>query len=240
MTARDLIDRCKAFDEIIRQTIISEKEETFSIRDGIVDPERFISAKYKILWILKEPYDEFDAEGLPFGGDWDLKEVIRSKNSISDFASGKPTFKPMIYTSWGILNGFTKWNDMDSVEDDPSMLDALKSVAYINISKLPGFKSTHHSVCTEAYATYKDLLLNQVRLIDADVIIGGGTLHHFLYDLDLINSDRYENGSIVYYQKDGKLYIQAYHPAQRSSSTGVSQQQYCDDIISAVKNWALK
>lgn len=240
MTVQDLTEKIKAFDALVNSTIVSDQEDTYPILDGIIDPERFIAAKYKIIWILKEPYDDFDEEGKPFGGGWDIKAVIKSKNFIHEYTGGKPTFKPMVYASWGILNDFCLWDDMDNVEKDPSMLNALKSVAYINVKKLPGHKSTHYSVCNEAYSSYKDLLLRQIELINADIVIGGSTLHHFFNDFELSTVERHRQGSVNYYLKDNKIYIQAYHPAQRTSTTGVSQEQYCNDIILAVKTWATK
>jgi len=238
MTVQDLTNKIKEFDTFVNSTIISQQEDTYPILDGIIDPERFITAKYKVLWILKEPYDDFDEDGTPFGGGWDLKAVIKSKNSIHEYTGGKPTFKPMVYASWGILNDFYLWDDMNNVEKDPSMLNALKSVAYINVKKLPGRKSTHYSICNEAYKSHKDLLLEQIELINADIIIGGGTLHHFIKDLQLSGVERHTQGSANFFLNDNKIYIQAYHPAQRTSSTGVSQEQYCNDIILAVKTWA--
>lgn len=237
MTVQNLNEKIKSFDTLVNSTLISNQDDTYPILDGIIDPERFVRAKYKILWILKEPYDEFDEEdGKPYGGGWDLKGLINSRNSINEYKSGKPTFKPMIYSSWGILNNFCLFDDMDNVEDNSSMLDALKSIAYINIKKLPGYKSTHPSVCNDAYKSYKEILLKQIELINPEIIIGGGTLHHFINDLQLSDDEKYHQGNTKYFINDNKIYIQAYHPSQRT----VSSEQYCNEIILAVKTWATK
>lgn len=240
MTVDNLTDKMKEFDKHVCSAIISDQEDTYPILDGIIDPKRYVSAKFKILWILKEPYDQFDEDGTPYGGGWDLKKLIKSRNFIQEYTSGRPTFKPMIYASWGIFNDFCLWDDMDNVEEVPTMLNALKSIAYINVKKLPGHKSTHYSVCNDAYSSYKKLLLNQIELINADIIIGGGTLHHFINDLQLSELDSHQQGSSNYFMKDNKIYIQSYHPAQRPSSTGVSQEQYCNDIILSAKLWSTK
>ena len=42
------------------------------IYDGVVDTEAYLAAQPKIMWILKEPYDDFDAEGMPVGGGWTM------------------------------------------------------------------------------------------------------------------------------------------------------------------------
>lgn len=237
MTPQELTFKSEELDKFIKSTIVSSEEETFPIFDGIIEPEKYLKAKFKILWILKQPYAEFDEEdGTPYGGDWDLKGLLKSRTSIHDFKSGKPTFKPMIYSSWGILNNFCLFGDMDNVEDDPSMLNALKSVAYINVQKLPGYKHTHPSICNNAYKTYKEILLKQIELINPEIIIGGGTLHHFVSDLHLSDVSANKQGNTKYFIKDNKIYIQAYHPSQRT----VSSEQYCNEIILAVKTWAEK
>ena len=139
----------------------------------------------------------------------------------------------MVYTSWGILNDFTTWDDMDYVEKNPSMLNALKSVAYINVCKIPGYKSTHYSVCNKAYKDYGELLLEQVKFINADIVIFGSTINHFHSDLNLSTGEWRNEGTCDYYLKDNRIYIDAYHPAQ----TQVSVEDYCNDIIMAVKTW---
>ena len=238
MTHQELTSKSKEIDTLINETIISTQEETYPILDGIIDIEKYLAAKFKILWILKEPYDDFDDDGTPFGGGWDLKEVIKSNNSIHNYSGGKPTFKPMLYTSWGILNDFCLWDDMGNVEKEPSMLDALKSIAYINVKKLPGHKSSYYKVINDAYSQHKDILLKQIEFINPDIIIGGGTLGLFLDDLGLSRKDAIRFKGINYFIKDKKILIEAYHPAQRTSTTGVKQEMYCNDIITAVENWA--
>ena len=42
------------------------------IYDGVVDAEAYLATKPKVLWILKEPYDDFDAKGMPAGGGWTM------------------------------------------------------------------------------------------------------------------------------------------------------------------------
>lgn len=237
MTIQDLNEKSKELDTIINSYIKSKHEDTFPILDGIVDAERFLSAKYKILWILKEPYDEFDEDGEPFGGGWDLKAVLKSKNSIQEFSGGKPTFKPMIYTSWGILNDFCLWNDMNDLEKDPSMLEALKSIAYVNVKKLPGRKSSYYKIIQDAYKQHKNILLKQIDYINPDIIIGGATMGLFLDDLGISRNDKVRHKGINYFIKNRKIFIEAYHPAQRPSMTGVSLEMYCNDIVTAVQKW---
>ena len=116
--------------------------------------------------------------------------------------------------------------------------EALKSIAYINVKKLPGHKSSYYKTIHNAYDKHKDILLKQIEYINPDIIIGGSTLGLFINDLGLSRKDIVNHRGLNYFLKDNKIFIEAYHPAQRPSSTGVTPQMYCDSIITAVQNWA--
>lgn len=230
MTVPEIHIKSKEIDTLVTLQMTQVEEEIKPILDGIVDPEKYFQSKYKILWILKEPYDENTEGG------WDFKGMIRDKYSIFDFATGRPTFKPIIYSSWGILNNFCLFDDMDDVENSPEMLDAFKSIAYINIKKTPGGTTSNTKTIQFAYEMHKNLLLKQIDYIDADIIVGGKTLSLLSKDLNLENAIQFNK--TFYYLRNNKLFIDTYHPAQRVSSTGLSMEEYCNDIITIAKIWA--
>ncbi len=236
MTVQELTKIGEDLDRLINENVKSDAINTYPICDGVLDPERFLSAKYKVLWILKEPYDDFDEKGVAFGGGWHLKDAILPKTTFGEFTGGRRTFLPMIYTCWGILNDFCLWKDMKDVNQDPTMLEALKSVAYINVKKLPGLKASHYKTVNAAYESTKPILLKQIELINPNIIIGGSTLGYFKDELGLSQKDAIRHGRLNYFLKDDKIFIETYHPAQRTSTTGVTQEMYCNDIITAVQN----
>jgi hypothetical protein len=207
-------------------------EEIKPIYDGIINPDQFINSTYKILWILKEPYDK-DTEG-----GWDFKKTLSLKKKITDFDTGRSTFKPIIYSSWGILNNFCLFDDMNNIEVQPSMVEILNSIAYINVKKTPGGTTSDNRTIQRDYDTHKEIILKQIGYIDADIIIGCRTLHHLIDDLSIKKKDGIRYGSLTYFISNDKLYIDTYHPAQRTSSTNVTQEQYCDNIIQVAKIWA--
>lgn len=230
----DLKNRVENLKSRIGKEILSENEKVKPITDGIINVEKYFNSKYKILWILKEPYDDFDDEGNPVGGDWGLDEELNKKVVFSEFIGGRRTYLPMIYTSYGILNDFISWGGMENVYKKPSMIDALKSVAYINVKKLPGFTTSVRSVIEDAYRVNKDILNQQIRDYAPDIIIGGSTLYLFFNELGLSNDDFQTLGSVEYAIKNNRIYICAYHPSNRI----VKEEMYCDDIINVVKLWA--
>jgi hypothetical protein len=222
MLIDDLKNKVEEINTLIKEKIFSENpDELEPIYDGIIDIERYFDSKYKILWILKEPYDED-------GGGWSVTGLNKYKK-FQDFGGGKKTFRPMIYTSWGILNNFCQWDNMGNVEEEPEMLEALKSVAYINIKKLPGDTKSIESTIANAYQKDKEILLKQIKDYNPDIIIGGSTLHHFYDDLGISKEEMQRNGNITFL--NNKIYIAAKHPSQWS----VPEKEYCDNIINAVK-----
>lgn len=221
----------------IRKVITPDNPNIGVMPDGILDFKKYSDAKFKILWILKEPYADFDEKGNPNNGGWHIRDGLIRLKKYSDFTDGKKTFKPMIYTTWGILNDFCQYEDMKDVEDEPTMIDALKSIAYINVKKLPGRTTSNPSEIENAYAQHHEILHKQISEYNPDIIICGGTLYHFMNRLGIKREELINLGSVNYIIKEKKIYIEAYHPAQRKSSTNVSQKEYCNDIINAVKVW---
>ena len=68
----------KKCDEIEKQIneIKGPNKNILPISDGIINVEKYLKAKFKILWILKESNDVENGEG----GDWSLPEKINEKS----------------------------------------------------------------------------------------------------------------------------------------------------------------
>jgi hypothetical protein len=232
---------CTAEIEQLIGSLESTNSESGVIQDGIIDPKLYFLAKFKILWILKEAYDPEYKDGR--GGWWDFREVIRNKNTINDFSGAVNMYKNIIYVSWGILNNFENWANINDVKDDPSMLSAIKSVAYININKFPGSTSSDPQKIKGYYEKYKHILLKQIECYNPDIIIGGNTLQHFYSDLG--NPITINNNSVNYFVLSNRLYIDAYHPTLRGipnylvdeSDAWDKAEMYYNDIIKSVKDF---
>lgn len=234
MNIQELEQKSNELDDQVRKSIRSDNDQIKAIPDGIIDFEKYLNTKFRILWILKEPYDELDGGNNPTGGGWHYREPFIERSSFSEFSGGRHTFPPMMYAIHGILNDFCKRSDMKEVDDDPSMYNELKSVAIININKLPSRTKSNESEIAEAYRLHRTILLNQIELYDPQIIIGGYTLQYFFDDLGIRKEEMKRIcGSTDYYIKDSRIFVHAYHPAQ----TMVTQEQYCNDIIEAVRIW---
>jgi hypothetical protein len=232
----DLKANSEYIDDLVKmQYPWNDSLEIGPILDGIINIDQYKLAKYRILWILKEPYDKQNENGNPCGGGWDLRIILNEKKSIKDFGREKMTFKPMIYVSYGILNNFCTWDEMPEVEES-KVFETLKSIAYFNIKKLPGFTASPSSVISNAYELNKKILIQQIKLYSPQIIIGGGIMDYFLPDLQIDRNKRVirKEGSFPYYIKDKQLFISAYHPS--SVPRILPEKNYCDDLISTVKS----
>jgi hypothetical protein len=232
--------KCAEIDNEVKKLYsFNTENEINPIFDGIINAELYLKSKIKILWILKEPYDEFDENNNPYGGGWDFKDTLNCKQSKKDFGKGINTFKNMIYVSWGILNDFCSWQDIPDIDEKPQIINSFKSTGFINIKKLPGYKKSPPNVIAKAYRDFKGILHRQINEYSPDVIIFCGTLSKdFRNDLQINLETVEEAGEFSsYFIKNKKLFISTCHPSTPILKKEENEEEYCDGIINAVKSW---
>lgn len=229
----------KKCDEIEKQIheIKGPNENILPISDGIINIEEYLKAKFKILWILKESNDvEND-----IGGGWNLPKAINELKCWEEQPrGGKITLQRMVYASYGILNNFISWKDMNSIYHK-EVFETIKKIAYINVKKIPGNNLANGKLISQAYIENKELLFKQINTYNPDIIIAGNTLQYFINDLsiDTEKDKKFVNDitkNTTYYSYPEKLYIHAWHPAYFR----VSEEVYCNEIILAAREWTEK
>jgi hypothetical protein len=223
-----------AFDIKAHYTPYETKDEFEFMGDGLVNLEQYYKARPKILWILKEPYDED-------GGGWSISELFNLSGSV--LVSPKhnlhksKTWLPVIYSSYAIHNGMMPWDWIGYPDKEPEVVDALKNIAVMNILKIPGNTTTPPAKLKAGYNQHREILLRQLKTYNPDVIIGGNTLWHFHKDLELDKGEFCSDYEHEFWLKDGKVYIHCAHP----STTNRSEKRietYVDGITEIVKLWA--
>lgn len=198
------------------------------ITDGVVDVSRYAVSSPKMLWILKEPW-EIRENNEALGG-WSLTQELLAKGRVDN----KGAFAPMAYVTYSVFNNYLPWSEIPYVSKDAKVRESLLSIAYINVKKFPGKKRSYNPEIAEYYGKYKGVLLNQITGINPEIIIGGSTLHLFFSDLGLQKTMFRSAGSASFCIHDGRLYIAAYHPSQRT----IGKAKYVDDITTVIKkNW---
>ncbi|MGV4413584.1 uracil-DNA glycosylase family protein [Chryseobacterium sp. T1] len=183
------------------------------INDGIVDLVEYYNSKTKIMWILKEPRDEENSTG----GGWSLVDNLITERSQGSKRDSPQTFRPIIFTSYALLNNIKKFEDLDKGKIYTEYCKSLKNIAYINIQKLPAKAFSKNIEIEKAYEIDKDILLNQITHINPDLIIctaGGNIYKKLLTDLP---------EDFIFQKK----IINCYHPSQRL----IKQETYINEIL---------
>lgn len=218
----------KAQDEINNEIIERSKNPKYDkgyILDGIANIDGYVNSSPRIAWILKEAWDKGE-------GEWDLiSQVISSKTK--DTISATPSFKRVAYTSWG-LHTDSNWDDIPWINQDENVADAIKKVAWLNISKIAGDSKSPDYRISAAYEDWNDILSKQLKAFDPQIIILGNT-HKWVEKMLKIErfpgeADLKENSAWAYKNPDNKLIIWAFHPSKI-----MKDQEYVDDIVNIIR-----
>ena len=213
---------------IFCQEMLSDEKQP--IYDGVINVEKYVNNEtYRICWVLKETYDKKD-------GDWYLSDFLGNKERWREYTK-QPTWKRVIFTTYGIINDFTEYSDMDDIKGDPEMVQCLNYISVINVNKMPAKSESKDVDIAQKYIHFKPLLYRQLEKYDPQIIIFGNTFQHFQNDLG-INDEELSNyykdkEKPRYVVKNGKLYIDTYHPAVRP--TTMIEDDYVQSIIDIVK-----
>ena len=146
------------------------------IIDGKIDETQYDDSPLKVLWILKEanvsPEDKEKEEidlCAAFRENWHIKNAL----SI-------PTFRKMIYATYGIFYPEVEWKNVPYANEEA--YEVVKKIAYININKYPADSSSNDWKIKEAYNQNREELLDQIENLKPNIIIFGNTLKYFEYD----------------------------------------------------------
>ena len=211
--------------------IESGKKGLLPILDGIINIEKYVKAKYKILWVLKEPHDEWvtvKATGQKRNGGWDLVHDIYDK-----------------LTTDGIKRLLVARRIMEAVykllPEAENNLEAFKSIAYINIKKIPGGRFSFQNEIEKAYNDHKELLKEQIETYNPDIIICGNTLPYLSMDnyFERINRNAFgknQKSRYCYYALKDRLYINTFHPAYKPGNNEF-WAKCIENIVNAFSDW---
>lgn len=132
------------------------------VKDGIVSENDYRSATLKVLLILKEANDKD-------GGGWDLTEHVRQRprwqtwNTVTRWMIGILRLKEII-----------NWQEISKI-NEAQRKKYLKSLAIINLKKIPGGGSSKNKEIMASAKKYSKLLNQQFNLYKPHIVICGGT-----------------------------------------------------------------
>ncbi|HOE05184.1 MAG TPA: hypothetical protein PLZ52_08215 [Bacteroidales bacterium] len=206
------------------------------IKDGIINVELYKNSIPKVLWILKEGNVSEEDKNK----ERNICNEINNGQHI-DNALGIPTFRKMIYATYGIFNPDVSWEEIPLANNLESY-NTFKNVGYININKMPGGQKSDYQIIQDAYLKYESFIIKQIIDMKPNIIIFGGTYQFFTYEacaifgFDTRNVEKkyLQNGTVASIEvSNEKLVIDAYHPAYFR----VSDKNYWYGIREAVMRW---
>jgi len=203
--------------------------------DGIIDEEKFGKFKestHKILWLLREP----NLKNKP--RDWGLIEFLGNltKTGLFRYHHWHATWGFVIKTSWGILYNCAYWAEISPAKEIAGILEY---IAVVNINKRGGGRQTDMVSFHSAFRDQKlyEPVLRQIEEINPDIIIGGGTLALFYENGVIFNTEPgkidFDGKNIWGCVRDGRLWIDSYHPNQRR----MKQKDLYRQIVEEVKKF---
>ena len=197
------------------------------IKDGVADLNGYLNSNLKVAWILKEPWDDEDANHRPKGGGWSLINDCFNHLTLESHKKN-PVWQKVAYVMYGFRNN-QKWHDMPWIRNKPEMLNEIRSIAWLNASKMPGGKvSSDRYIRNEYNETWHPVLQEQLKVYKPDVIIFGKTFQHFYNEFEnKLKIDKYCNQFLDFYVASNQILIDTYHPGRKGGA-------YVDALIEAL------
>ena len=210
----------KEISNIAQVHKLTDNGNCLPIYDGIGNFKEYLKFYPKIACLLKEPYDEEVGER-PSGGGW---SISRDCFMNPDQKWSVITWQRIIYTVFGLREKL-KYEEMDFIRDDHSMGEVLRSIAWINLSKMPARKQSSNEAYVDYFKQYwKNVVKKQLEVYSPNVVICGGVFDKcknelFPYVKPLCtNPGRLSMKKFTVYEYNGTLVFDVVHPGVRGKS----------------------
>ena len=232
---KDFIDKQQAIYSCIDKIGHKVNPSVGCFHDGVAYPETYLGAKRKVMWVLKNSYDDSDEDGNPVSDGQDIRDWICDE--ALELAAHKQIFVKMALASYCLQNDIPYSEAL--LFDKAKIMQALKAIALVDLSKLPGGKTISDKELKKEFSYFQNIVSAQIDLYKPDVVIFGNTLH-LCYQL--FPGLNYSEPDEVY-ESDGNClvrffsdslnnctYIEAYHP-----SYPLSYEDFAGTIVNAAQ-----
>ena len=217
-------------------------DEVGAMPDGVANPVAYLSNKDypRIAWIGKEPYDFYEESRIPHRGGWPLTEGFRTNKTWST-----RTWQRVIYVM-SSLQEKCLYKDLGYIHDYPEMGDVMQSIAWINLSKMPGeTTSTNRRYVADYQKYWRPMVMRQLKLYEPEVIVFCNTLTDCFYDIfpegaqlfdkvTYVNKNGIEKHLIDIYKKNNQFLLDVYHPGRPMSRK--MEELYVDKLVKTINN----
>jgi hypothetical protein len=245
MTSKELefvLNQLKKEIEVTAEVnVLTNDGKLLPIYDGIGNSKEYLLSEFKMAVILKEAYDELDSDGNPYGGGWSLPyDCFMSEEQKWTVR----TWQRIIYLVFALRNNL-KYNEMDYTRDNLSMGDVLRSIAWINLNKMPGKSSSDNSYIEKFKTYWVDIVRKQLECCLPDVIICCNVFHackgELFPDVELLEVVPVETKlkDITIYKRGNTLIFDVSHPGiigEKDENIG----KYIDSINELIRKYKKK
>ena len=189
-------------EEVLFKTLRYQNSDI--VIDGVVDEASFLSARYRIVYILKE---------VNGGKGWDLREYVcdgarpQTWDNIARWTEGILSWEQDF--AWKIM----------CANNEERRKNELKKITVVNLKKLPGGHTSDSRKIYEAALTNSEVVMKQLALYHADFIILCGTESAFIascYGNTEVEWKSTRHG-VRYFADCSTVIISFSHPAARVS-----------------------
>lgn len=187
------------FDSIISNYEKDKLPVPKKIRDGIINEEVFLKQEKRILFICKDHNST---------GDYEEGDARKWMNDYVNY-----NFSHRIAEwSHGILNNFPNLYDIN----EEQKLQALRSIAFINLKKASGVSSINGKELYTYYTSGFVHLQKQIQIINPTIIICCLGWDGYIKEL-LTDPEEIFIGRRTHYKKGETIALNYYHPSFRAS-----------------------
>ena len=132
------------------------------------------------------------------------------------------------------------YKDMQYVRDNPEMGNVMKSIAWLNLSKMPAGTTSNGSFADNYNKYWKLILDKQIELYNPDIIVFGNTFSSWCgaekEDLTFLESIKKDGKCFInVYQNGARILLDAYHPGIRRNI-----EFYVDSLIDTIRKYSSK
>lgn len=202
------------------------KDASYTIKDGVIFPDKYASTPFKVMIMNREAYDE-DHSSYSLNQDGIAKEI---GEGIIPFKKQK-TLRCRLRQYLSLIHllsnkGFNEVSEKEVIDfvnqsDNDDLVYYLSDAAYINIKKSDGKKRSVRSDLKEYAKKGIEVLKEQIRFCNPSVILGGDVCYNIIDNLfdwgeELYGGDGYNPVKIYELVIDGKSYpfIDMFHPSR--------------------------
>lgn len=225
------------------------EQDVYPITDGVANCSEFLQKNYRVMFILKEGYDDFDEQGNPIGGGF----MITAGNLGGNYSYISLTWRRILQIAYGIFNKEKKFEKIPKVPSyimkNDEYANIVRSIIYINSNKMPAKKTSNDNDVQQCLYYWKDIIREQINLYDPEIIIFCGTFKFYKNNFNeffniQIPVDReikkYSDSKIVkgaFIDSKKRLFIDVVHPGNGYISGG--DKKYFEDIIKVLEDYKM-